>query len=170
MATTYQRSQKILHWVLAVLLLFWLQVSGRTVSSLEGEEQGMILMIHSGGALIIFALMLWRYSKRRKNSVEPMAELKPWEQTWSERIHLSFYVLVALMAVSGILQGMFFEQPVRVFGILNITIGYSESLMSVFNLIHNVSSKVFMVLIVIHVLAAFKHQFVDKQSFLKRMA
>ncbi|MEQ8954288.1 MAG: cytochrome b/b6 domain-containing protein, partial [Gammaproteobacteria bacterium] len=116
MTATYTRGQKILHWLLAVLLLFWLFVSGELVADAEGAEQGMILMFHSGGALIILGLMLWRLRLRVKHKVPPMAELKPWEQTWGKRLHWTFYALVAVMVLSGVLQGMFFEQDVVVFG------------------------------------------------------
>lgn len=170
MAETYTRSQKVLHWLLAVLVLFWLLVSGQLAESAEGEQKAMILMFHSGGALIIFALMMWRYVKRRNNPVKPLSTLKSWEQTWSLRIHLAFYMMVALMATSGILQAMFFEQDVRVFGVLNITIGHDTSLMSVFDWIHDAASKLLLTLIALHVLAAMKHQFVDKQPFLRRMS
>ena len=74
------------------------------------------------------------------------------------------------MAISGIVQGMFFDQAVRVFGVVNITLGYNESIQSVFHLVHETASKLFLLLIAVHVLAALKHQFVDKQAFLKRMA
>lgn len=170
MAESYTRSQKILHWVLAFLVLFWLLVSGQFAEGAEGEAKGFILMFHSGGALIISALMFWRYRKRRANTVVPMATLKTWEQVWSKRIHVSFYVLIAVMAISGIVQGMFFDQAVRVFGVVNITLAYNEGIQSVFNLIHDITSKLFLSLIAVHVLAALKHQFVDKQAFLKRMA
>ena len=73
------------------------------------------------------------------------------------------------MAITGILQGVFFDQAVRVFGVINITVGHNESLMSIFNLLHNVVSKIFLALIALHVLAALKHQFVDKLPFIKRM-
>ena len=37
MNNSYARSQKVLHWLLAVLILFWLFVSGELVSSLDGS-------------------------------------------------------------------------------------------------------------------------------------
>ena len=65
MVESYTRSQKILHWLLAILVLFWLLVSGQIAASSEGEQKGMILMFHSGGALIILAVMMRPYSNRR---------------------------------------------------------------------------------------------------------
>ncbi|MCG8507230.1 MAG: cytochrome b/b6 domain-containing protein [Sphingomonadales bacterium] len=169
MSTSYTRGQKILHWLLAVMLLFWLFVSGNLVEAAEGEEKGMILMFHSGGAIVILGLMLWRLRMRLRNTVAPMAELKVWEQTWSVRLHWAFYGLVCLMVLSGILQGMFFEQDVRVFGVVNITLGHNEGLMTLFHNIHGLTANLLKAGIALHILAALKHQLVDRIAFLKRM-
>ena len=170
MNNSYARSQKVLHWLLAVLILFWLFVSGELVSSLEGAEQGNILMVHSGGAIIILLLMIARFRLRLKNPVAPLSNLKPWEQKWGSIMHKCFYLLALLMVLSGILQGMVFDQDVRVFGLVNITVGHNEGLLQVFHEVHEILSLLFKLFIAIHILAALKHQFLDKQPFLKRMS
>ncbi len=169
MQDNYLRSQKILHWLLAVLILFWLFVSGEFAAEAEGSDKTFILSIHSGGALVILALMLFRYSLRRRHPVITAAYLKPWEATWSRRIHLSFYLLLCLMVASGILQAVFFDQEVRVAGLFNISLSPNEPLHEIFHEAHELISLVFKVLIILHVLAALKHQFIDKQSFIRRM-
>jgi cytochrome b561 len=169
MDTVYKRSQKIFHWLLAVLILFWLFVSGEIVSSLEGSEQATILMFHSGGATIILLLMMARLRLRLKHPVGPQSELKVWEKNWGSRVHIAFYALAVLMFLSGMLQGVFFEQDVRVFGLVNITIGHKEPLLKVFHEAHEIIAVIFKLMIAIHILAALKHQFVDKLPFLKRM-
>ena len=165
----YTRGQKIFHWLLAFLILFWLFVSGNIVASSEGEQKGMILMFHSGGAILILILTIFRYRLRLANLVAPAAGLRGWEKTWSVRVHLTLYVLVCLMVLTGILQGMFFEQDVRVFGLINITIGYNEGVTGAFNSVHRLIANLLKILIAVHVLAGLKHQFVDKQGVLRRM-
>ena len=80
-ALQYSRAQKVLHWTLAVLILFWLFVSGETVEEAEGAGKGLILAIHSGGAIVILTLMLFRLRLRLASTVTPMETLKPWEKT-----------------------------------------------------------------------------------------
>ena len=169
MATSYTRTQKILHWLLAVMILLWLFLSGELVEEAEGAEERLILMFHSGGAIIILALMLWRLRLRFKNEVQPMAELKPWEQTWSVRLHWLFYGLVCLMVLSGILQGVFYEQDVLVFGFIDITVGHNEAAMEPFHEIHEITATLLKIGIALHILAALKHQFLDRQKFIQRM-
>ena len=165
----YTRTQKILHWVLAVLLLFWLFVSGELAHESEGDQKLLILAIHSAGALVILGLMIWRFVLRRRNTVMPMEALKPWEKTWSVRTHLLFYGLVVLMVASGLLQGVFYEVPIRVAGILPITAGHNETLMAPFHETHEIVALILKLLIGLHVLAAIKHQFIDHQPIFKRM-
>ncbi len=73
------------------------------------------------------------------------------------------------MVASGIMQGIFFEQDVRVFGLVNITVSHNESVMGVFHLLHELIASLLKLLIAVHILAVLKHQFVDKQAILKRM-
>ena len=168
-ANGYTRGQKIFHWVLALLILFWLYVSGELVEGAEEAQKGFILGFHSGGAILILVLTAFRYRLRLQNPVAPSAGLKAWEKLWSKRIHVALYVLVALMVFSGIMQGVFFEQDVRVFGLINITAGHNEALMEPFHEAHEIIATLLKVLIAIHVLAGLKHQFVDKEPVLRRM-
>lgn len=169
MATDYTRGQKVLHWLLAVLILFWLFVSGELVQAAEGEEQGFILMFHSGGAMVILVLMLFRLKLRLNRPVSLPVELKVWEKVWSKRVHMAFYLLVILMACSGLLQGIFFDRDVRIFGMVNITMGHNESLMGFFNSVHGLIANLLKILIGLHVLATLKHQFIDKRPAFRRM-
>lgn len=165
----YTRFQKILHWLLAVLILLWLFVGGEMVEEADGAEKITAIAIHSGGALLILLLMIVRWFARQKNPVPPADTLKNWEKVWSLRVHLAFYILVVLMVFSGIMQGIFFEQDVKLAGVIPITIGYQETFYGIFHAMHGVIATLLKILILLHVLAALKHQFIDRQAFLQRM-
>lgn len=169
MSDSYTRTQKVLHWLVAIALLFWLFVSGELVEEAEGEDKVFILAFHASGALIILALMFWRLGLRREHPVAPMAGLRPWEATWSRGIHSLFYGLVFLMVASGLLQGMYFEQDVRLFGLLDITGRHDEARMAPFHEAHEIIATLLKVFIGLHVLAALKHQFIDRRPVLRRM-
>ena len=156
--------------MLAFLIVFWLFVSGELVEGAEGADKGFILMFHSGGAILILLLTFFRYKLRQRNPVAPLAGLKNWAKVWSVRVHITLYLGVCLMVLTGLLQGTFFEQPVRIFGLINITVGHSETFMAPFHEAHALIATALKVLIAIHVVAGFKHQFQDDQPVLKRMA
>lgn len=168
-AVGYTRGQKVFHWVLAVLVLFWLFVSGELVEGAEGAQKGLILGFHSGGAILILILTAFRFRLRRRHPVPPAAGLREWEKTWSVRVHVALYLLVALMVLTGLLQGVFFEQDVRLFGLINITAGHNQTLMEPFHEGHEIIATLLKLLIAIHVLAGLKHHFIDHQAVLRRM-
>jgi len=166
---SYSKGQKVFHWLLAFLILFWLFVSGELVEGAEGADKGFILMFHSGGAILILLLTYFRYKLRQWNPVAPLSGLKNWEKVWSVRMHIALYLGICLMVLTGLLQGMFFEQPVRIFGLINITVGHSEAFMAPFHEAHEIIATALKVMIAIHVVAGFKHQFQDGQPVLRRM-
>lgn len=169
MADSYKRSQKVLHWLIALLVLFWLFVSGELVEEAEGADKAFLLMFHSGGALTILALTLYRFALRRKNFVAPLAELKSWEKTASVFMHRTLYALICIMVFTGLVQGVVFDQDVRVFGLINITVGHNETVKDLFHLFHELVANLLKLGIAIHILASLKHQFIDKKPILKRM-
>ena len=69
----------------------------------------------------------------------------------------------------AIVEGLFFEQDVRLFGLINITLGHNEGLMEPFHEGHEIIATLLKLLIAVHVLAGLKHQFIDRQPVLKRM-
>ena len=168
-ATTYMRSQKILHWLIAALLLFGLFVGGELLEDAEGADKAFVAIFHSSFGVTILALMLWRFSLRRRHPVAPMDALKPWEKTWSRIAHLTLYGLVILMAVSGVMQGMFADFDIRLFGLLNISQLQGEA-GEVFHVIHHYTADALKIVIAVHILAALKHQFLDKLPMLRRMS
>ena len=131
------------------------------------QQSPNALIAFCGG--IILCLMIYRFRLRLANTVIPSAALKPYERIWSVRTHLTMYALVLLMVLSGIGQGIFFEQEVRIFGFINITLEHNESIVVIFHFIHETTANIFKLLIAIHILAALKHQFIDRNGLLKRM-
>ncbi|MBT8439746.1 MAG: cytochrome b/b6 domain-containing protein [Gammaproteobacteria bacterium] len=166
---TYTKGQKVLHWLLAVLVLLWLFVSGELVEGAEGAEKGLFLIFHSSGAILILLLTFLRYQLRLSNPVPPLDGLKGWEKILSGWMHIALYIAICLMVLSGLLQGMFFEQPVRLFGLVPITVAYSESFMAPFHQAHQLIATALKVMIAIHVVAGFKHHFQDGLPVLRRM-
>lgn len=166
---TYTTGQKVLHWLLAVLILFWLFVSGELVSKAEGAEKSFILIFHSSGAILILLLTFLRYQLKLSNPVPPLDGLKNWQKVLSRWMHIALYIAVCLMVLSGLLQSMFFEQPVRLFGLVPITVAYSETFMAPFHQAHQAIATALKVMIAIHVVAGFKHQFQDNLPVLRRM-
>jgi len=68
-----------------------------------------------------------------------------------------------------LLQGLFYDQPVRLLGLLNIAQLSNDTLGELFQSLHGASATVFKILIAIHVLAALKHQFIGDEQARQRI-
>ena len=99
--------------------------------------------------------------------------MKRYEVIASKSIHGLFYLLMILIPLTGWLSfGGFLEElpamaGVQIFGMYPVPAApvTGES----FKELHEIGSNVAMALIILHVLAALKHQFLDRDGIFKRM-
>ncbi|MEO2182924.1 MAG: cytochrome b/b6 domain-containing protein, partial [bacterium] len=95
-----------------------------------------------------------------------------WQTRLSKIMHWSFYVLLVLQPIFGILQAMYItEYEVAAFG----QIAYSsmavdnEQMAEIFHIAHGVNGKLLTVLVLGHSAAALYHHFWQKDNVLRRM-
>lgn len=150
---SYSRTQILLHWAIAALVLFQLifhdgiEEAWRT--RFRGGEPGLINP-HVIVGLAILALVIWRLALRMTRGV-PLAPVnEPAPLQWVASItHWAFYALLFLMPVSGIAL-WFFE--VRAAGVT-----------------HEIGKNILIVLVTLHVAAALAHHFWFRSNVFRRM-
>jgi cytochrome b561 len=86
-------------------------------------------------------------------------------------VHIFLYVLLMLQPLLGILMSQAYGYPVSVFGMVNLPplVWQSPSLGNILREAHGVTAILLAVFIAIHVAAALKHHFVDRDGTLMRM-
>jgi cytochrome b561 len=160
-----------LHWVLAILIVAALLVGFFWLSATPNSEPQKIVVLrwHMAGGMLILALMVIRFIVRRWSS-------RPADATTGypllDRIapisHYGFYVLVVLMAGTGLATAILAGLPAIVFG------DSGDPLPPTFTtyptwLAHGTLAMLLVGLIVLHALAALYHHFVMKDGLLGRM-
>ena len=156
-----------IHWssAMAVILTF---VAGFVVAETVPPGQGApILLLHITLCLIVFALTVLRILWWLLADKQPRAPAdQPRWQIWAaQAVHLGLYVLLVLMASSGIttlilsgaLPTLLSGGPVPDFSALIPRIA------------HGVMSKILLALFVMHVGAAIYHQTIRRDHLLARM-
>jgi len=156
-----------IHWssAMAVILTF---VAGFVVAETVPPGQGApILLLHITLGLIVFALTVLRILWWLLADKHPRAPAdQPRWQIWAaQAVHLGLYVLLVLMASSGIttlilsgaLPTLLSGGPVPDFSALTPRIA------------HGVMSKILLALFVMHVGAAIYHQVIRRDHLLARM-
>jgi cytochrome b561 len=176
MKTTSERYTTVailLHWAIAVLMIYMLFWGEDLISRTHGTF-GPSLHATIGVAILVlsFARLAWRVA----NPPPALpATTKSWEAKAGHITHGLFYVLMigmpltGLMAFTGHLVMHSDAVGSTIFGLMPVPALPNFGLGLSVLLLHTIGSKVGIALVFLHVVAALKHQFWDKDGILRRM-
>ena len=169
----YSKTSIVLHWLLAGLIFIQLSIGLDMVGIPKGLDgkRAFWFTLHKSLGICIAALVVYRLLWRVRNGVaEPLNSMRPWEQLLSSTNHFLLYFCMILMPLSGILGSLFSNYPLNFFGVpLPKLIDHNILIKELLSQVHQVTSYLFIFLILIHVLAALKHLFIDCDGVFGRM-
>ncbi len=160
------------HWGLALLVLA--QVLLITAhEATEGPMSRELVQIHKALGLSVLILTLARIGWRVVNPALPAPATTPkWQKFAAKATHVLFYVLLIGIPLFGWAASSAGGRDIDWFGLFNwplLPIAQSRDLAGTFMDLHKAAVKLLYVLVALHVLAALKHQFVDRDNVLHRM-
>jgi cytochrome b561 len=165
----YTRTARILHWVMAALIVAMLLSGERTMGS---HDARILPTIHASAGFIVILLFAIRVYWRWKYP-PPLAANRPLlEALAAKAVHGSLYVAMLLIPLTGWLaytehvRRSFGTRPASLFG---LKIPLLPDFGINWHLIHNWGGKLVLVLIAVHAAAALKHHVFDRDETLKRM-
>lgn len=163
----------VLHW-LSALTIFGLFGLGIWMVDLGYYDAWyrQAPFIHKSLGITLVILMLIRLFWRWHNiSPEPEPGLRTWEVKASQYTHRFFYILFFLIAISGYLISTADGRPISVFGLFDVpaTISDIDNQEDIAGEIHEVLAWLLMLLVAVHVAAAFKHHLINKDQTLLKM-
>ena len=122
------------------------------------------------GMLVLFLLPL-RTLLRWRDGFDHRRDLRPWEASLSGGVHTALYVLMLLVPLFGWLHSSAAGFPVVWFGVLPLPdfVPVDKALAESIKPFHALSAWTLAALVVLHVGAALKHQFIDRDRLLGRM-
>ena len=167
----YGSIARLLHWLIAALAIGML-VGGALLSILpSGGFKAVAIAGHKSIGVVIFLLMIGRIAWRLTNPRPRDLGNIPILNYIARLVHIFLYVLLLLQPLVGILMSQAYGYPVSVFGIFTLPplVWQSPSLGNVFREAHGVTAVLLGFFIAIHVAAALKHHFVDRDGTLTRM-
>lgn len=176
----YHLSQRLLHWIVAVLVLYNLAV-GLTLGTLgfEGARDTFGLTItntmytsHKTAGIFILVFMVARLALRiARGKPEYFRPLPAWKRVVSQGVHGLLYVLLLTMPVIGWLATASGDFPVEFFHWhLPGLIGQDEALSRTLFFWHGAIGTTILVLVVVHVAAALHHWRVLRDGVMQRMS
>lgn len=160
-----------LHWLMALLIITALLMGVWVVEATPNTDPEKIDLLrnHMMAGVLILILMLIRLVVRSFTEKPPAADAG---HVLLNKIgmltHYAFYVLVILMAGSGIATSIMAGLPDIVFGSSGAPLPETFKNLPP-RIVHGMVGKLLFLLILLHIGAAFFHQFVRKDNLLARM-
>ena len=178
----YNKIAILLHWIVTVLIFanfaivfVWEDVSKAEAITLAGY--------HMSIGLTVFGFMAVRTLWRITHPAPPFAErYAQWEKTLAHAVHGLLYLLALGVPLGGYLMTSAWkgvtEYPIMWFGLFEIpafgplvsmAADQREAIHHFFEEAHELAGWALLALIVLHIVGALKHQFIDKEPELQRM-
>ena len=94
-----------------------------------------------------------------------------WQVIFARLTHYAFYALLFLLPMSGLVMSAASNYPVSYFGLFTIpnVVAPDETLKDIMKERHEMLFDILMIVTSVHIVAALKHHFVDRDDVLRRM-
>jgi cytochrome b561 len=163
---------QFLHWVIAALIVIQF-VLGLIQEDLPvGVRKLGILARHKSVGMTILMLAILRLAWRLWHPAPPLPPaMRPFERWAARATHVAFYVLLFAMPLTGWMMSSAKNYSVSWFGLFTWPnlIGKNEAAFNLLRSTHDALSALLFIIAVLHILAALKHHFWDRDDVLLRM-
>jgi cytochrome b561 len=163
---------QLLHWSIA-LLIIGLAIVGLTMDDLPNSPDKLkVYALHKSVGLTVLVLVLIRLVWRFVDPRPPYpATIPRWQRKLSDLTHGLLYVLMLAMPISGWLYNSASNFPLRWFGLFAVPAlsGPDKALKAFAHEAHEIGFYLLALLMLLHVAAAMKHHFFDRDATLARM-
>jgi cytochrome b561 len=167
----YAISQKVVHWLMAFLIIMDLFIAQKFGGAMEDWDRFESRSDHASVGMVVTVLFLIRIYLRWKFGAPPLpATMRPWEQTLAHWAHIAFYAVIAVMILTGILTAMVANSAVTPFSLFALGSGEGNAeAYGWLRFVHETATKAIIGLIVLHVAAALYHLVWVRDGMTERM-
>lgn len=172
MNTRYTFTAKALHWLMALGLTGAFALGFYMADLPLSPAKLQLYSWHKWAGVTLLALVLLRLLWRITHTPPALpAGMPGWQIKASDASHIALYALMLAAPVSGWLMSSAEGFTVVWFGVLALPdlVPKDKALADTLKSLHSVLNYSMLALVCLHVAAALKHQFVDKDGVLGRM-
>lgn len=171
----------VFHWTMAILIVFMLAL-GLYMHELPLTDPAtfQLYQLHKSIGFVVLALatlrILWRFANPSPKLPDAM---KSWEKVAAHLGHAGLYALMFALPLSGwlMVSASPWGIPTIVFNVLPIPhlpvpefLGSKEAAEAFLKNVHAFAAYFLIALLVVHIAAALKHHFINRDGTLQRMA
>ena len=171
MTIDYLRTQKIIHWLMAIIIMLDLNVAQKFGGNMELWDRLESRADHATAGMIVTFLFLLRVVLRYVYGAPKLPSTMPaWQVVSAKLGHYSLYFLMAGLIITGISMASFASDPINSFLVFDLAFAFHNQ--STFHLIrgfHEFCTNAIILLIIIHIGAALYHHFFAKDNTTLKM-
>ena len=164
----YTELAMLLHWMVAAGIAF-LFIHGFDMMRIPEAQRLVQLNMHRSVGVVVFALVLVRIAWRIAHPPPhvPMPKMQAWAASY---VHILIYVLLVVNGIAGTVGWVASGDPVVFFSYAVAGARTASPELDHFCiLVGMTTARILMVVIVLHVLAVVKHEWLDRDELLERM-
>lgn len=167
----YVKSQKIIHWIMAFLIMLDLFIAQKFGGEMELWDRLESRVDHATVGLIVTFLFIFRLFLRYRHGAPSLPTSMPkWQMLAANLGHYGLYFLMGALIVTGIISASFASDPIIVFGSFDLAFAnHSVEFFILVRTIHEFCTNAIIVLILIHILAAVYHHYIAKDDTTSKM-
>jgi cytochrome b561 len=169
----YTPTAIVLHWLIAAAVLaqislgLWMIGIPKSPPGVRAWWFNLHKSIGITIALLVIVRVLWRLTHRPPALPRTM---RPWQRTAARISHYGLYTCLFALPLSGYLGSSFTKYPILFFGMRLPHWGWDAPLLKeICSQVHFYAACLLIALIALHVSAALKHLFVDRDGVFERM-
>jgi cytochrome b561 len=169
---SYSGLAKLLHWLVAILIFIALPLGVYMHDLPLSPTKLQLISYHKWLGIVILLLVVVRIIWRATHTPPPLPDGFPrWQQLASHATHHFLYLLMFAVPLSGWLMSSAKGFQTVLFGILPLPnlVNADKALGNLLGEVHEGLNVMLLLLVLLHLAAVIKHQFIDKDSILKRM-
>ncbi len=163
---------RVLHWAIALGVIGLLAVGWWMQDLPNGPRKIDIYKLHKSIGLTVLALMSLRIALRLVDRRRPAAPAMPaWQRRAARASHGLMYLLLLAMPLSGWLYNSASNFPLKWFELFRVPAlsGRDETLKAISGAVHEYAAIALAAIVALHVAAALKHHFGDRDGVLRAM-
>jgi cytochrome b561 len=170
--TRYTGIAQLFHWIIAALIVIQFTLGWLGEDLPLGAHKLALLARHKSFGMTVLMLAILRLVWRLLNPPPELPPgMTPTERVLARATHVAFYVLLFAMPLTGWMMSSAKKYSVSWFGLFTWPnlIGKSEAAFNFLRSTHDYLSYALFVIAVLHILAALKHHFWNKDDVFLRM-
>ncbi len=169
---TYGSVAKLLHWVMALMILGLIGLGLYMTSEPDGDPKWALYDLHktigSGVFVLLVVRVVWRKISPPPGMPVTMGRL---EQLAAHAGHAMLYFIMLALPVTGYLDSSYGGYHLSFFGLFDVPMIFDkdEALLEFYAAAHSYIAYGLIAILATHIGAALKHHFITKDDVLRRM-